>query len=279
MIYSLLRLARPYYTLPLSSGLAVIGIYAAGGSCGLPWTQLALGIAALYFVLSGGYILNDVCDIRVDSVNTPGRVLPSGRLSIRTAITAAVFYFAIGIGLAALCGWRFFILMCLTAAGLAVYDIYSKRWGIFKDIFAAALTTMLYPLGCALVNTANTVRFNTLYIHPVWLFLTTVGYQMLKDIGDTEGDALAADSGQIRRRGSAAFLRGARILLFAASLLTLLPYVLGYCRQIYLASSLAAMGLVIASMRLEPRRAIVCIYASVFIITAGSLADLLLCGL
>ena len=58
----------------------------------------------------------------------------------------------------------------------------------------------------------------------------------------------------------------------------MLPYLLGYCKTVYLVSSLAAIGLAAVSLRKPPVKVLPCIYASVFLITAGSLADLWVFG-
>ncbi len=278
MMLSLLRLTRPHYSVPLSGGLIVIVAYVTGGALSGVGTPLIIAVMSLYCFLSAGYVLNDVCDIRYDRINSPRRPLPGNRISRRAALTTAIVLFAVGIGLATLCGIYFFTLLAWVATGLVVYDVYSKRWGLFKAILVALLTTSLYPLAFALAQAADTPRLNVLVIHPVWLFLTTLGYEMLKDIRDIKGDALAAcphRSSLYTRPGA---LLWAKAIPAAASLLTLLPYALGYCREIYLISALAAMGLVAAAIRLPPASAIPYVYASVFVVTAGSLADLWVYG-
>ena len=278
MMFSLLRLTRPHDTVPLSGGLIVIVAYVTGGDLSGTGTTLIFAVLSLYCVLSAGYVLNDVCDIRYDRVNSPQRPIPGNRITKHAALIGAMVLFSTGIGLATLCGLDFFILLVFAAAGLVFYDIYSKRWGLFKAILVALLTTSLYPMAFALAEPVVTPRLQVLYIHPAWLFLTTLGYEMLKDIRDVKGDALAV----VPHRGSLyarpAALQWARAILSAASLLTLLPYALGYCREVYLVSALTAIGLAAATLRLPPVRAIPCIYASVFVITAGSLADLWVYG-
>jgi geranylgeranylglycerol-phosphate geranylgeranyltransferase len=278
MITALIRLTRPYYSLPLSCGLIVISSYVVGGDLSVIGFKLVYAFLSLFFILSAGYILNDVCDVVVDAINNPNRMLPKGQITRKTALICSVVLFVIGIILSSFCGWRFFSAISLIALGLVIYDLYSKKMGIFKDILVAILTTSLYPLSFALTDPALTSRLKVLFIHPVWLFLTTVGYEMLKDIRDTKGDSVVADTPLDVNRDSPVFLLSARLILLVASLLTLLPYVLGYCRLVYLASSLLAIVLVTLSWRQPHEKAIRFIYAEVFIITAGSLVDLLVYG-
>ena len=190
MIYALIRLTRPYYSLPLSCGLAVITAYVVGGDFSIVGMKLIFAVISLYLVISGGYTLNDVCDRTVDAVNRPDRVLPKQIISPKAACIAAVILFTGGLIVSLTCGWTFFCVLATVTAGLILYDLYSKKMGTFKNILAAALTVSLYPLSFALAEPVPTPRLNSLFIFPVWLFLTTVGYEMLKDINDVKGDSL-----------------------------------------------------------------------------------------
>lgn len=278
MIWALVRLSRPYYSLPLSGGMIVITAYLTGGRLNTIGLSLLYAFVSLYCTLSAGYILNDVCDIAVDKINRPGSILAADRISVRQALIGSIFLFAAGLILASLCGRRFLIVLAAIAAGIVIYDLFSKRMGLFKNVLVAILATSLYPLSFALADPVITARVKVLLIHPVWLFLTTLGYEMFKDIEDTKGDSLMVDKRIAVHRNNPVFLMSARVLIVTASLLTLLPYILGYCKLVYLVSSLAAIGLAGISARQSARNAIRFIYAEVFLITAGSLADLLIFG-
>ena len=276
MIPALIRLMRPYYSLPLSCGLVVIAAYVAGGDFASVGLLFIPAVGSLFVVISGGYVLNDVCDRTVDAVNRPNRALPSQKITPRAAMITSVILFAAGLGVSVFCGLKFFGVLALVVAGLVLYDLYSKKMGIFKNILAATLTISLYPLSFALAEAVSTPRLNALFIFPVWLFLTTVGYEMLKDIGDVKGDSIRKSN-----RGYCehpAFLTAARGIILAAALLSILPYILGYCRVLYLGFSIVTIGLAGWSLWLPPEKAIRPVYADVFLITVGSLADLLVFG-
>ena len=63
-----------------------------------------------------------------------------------------------------------------------------------------------------------------------------------------------------------------------AGLLSMLPYLLGYCKLIYLTSSIVTIALAVWSLKLPAAKAIPLVYAGVVLITVGSLADLLVFG-
>ena len=276
MILALLRLMRLYYSLPLSCGLVVIAGYVAGGDFGSIGFLFIPAVGSLFLVISAGYVLNDVCDRTVDAINSPERVLPKGTIAAKAALIHSVALFAIGILLAGFCGGRFFAVLILVVFGLVIYDLYSKKMGIFKNIMAAALTVSLYPLSFALVEPVITPRLHSLYIFPVWLFLTAIGYEMLKDIRDVKGDSILNGSRSYCTHPG--FLLSTRIIILASALLTVLPYALGYCKQIYLACSIVAVVLAVLSSKQSPVKAIRLVYIEVFLITAGSLADLWVFG-
>ena len=107
MIVPLIRLTRPYYTLPLAAGLIVIAAYVTGGRLQNAAGPPVVAMLALYSVLSAAYVLNDVCDIRVDGVNSPRRMLPSGKVSLRAAMSTAIGLCVVGLILASFCGAPF----------------------------------------------------------------------------------------------------------------------------------------------------------------------------
>ena len=136
----------------------------------------------------------------------------------------------------------------------------------------------LYPLAFTLTDPIQTARLKVLFIHPVWLFLTSVGYEMLKDIRDFKGDRKINSPAIADYSPKKSFLYISRIIIVTASLITLLPFVLGYCKEIYLLASIGAIILAILATRKKPTTAIRYIYAQIFLITAGSVVDLLVFG-
>jgi 4-hydroxybenzoate polyprenyltransferase len=123
----------------------------------------------------------------------------------------------------------------------------------------------------------QTPRLNVLYIHPGWLFLSSLGYEMLKDIRDIKGDS-QVNGRELYHCKDKRFVIMSRLFIVVGSMVTLLPFMLGYCNQIYLVTSIAAIILAIASTFHKPAVAIRYIYAEIFLITAGSMADLLAFG-
>ncbi len=279
MLTALLRLMRLYYALPMAGGLLVITLYLTGGQIQAVQTPLSRAFVSLFCVISAAYVLNDIFDVPVDTINCPRRMLPSRKVSRQVATLWSMILFLLGLLLAWFSGFPFFIGIILLTLGLVFYDLFSKRLGFCKDLLVAALMTSLYPLAFTLADGTDGPRIQTLYIHPFWLFFTALGYEMLKDVRDLPGDEKVRSLNSIARWSRKTwFLPAARLLLIAAALITPLPYFLGSCKYLYLAASITAILLTLLSLRKPPAAAIPYIYAEVFLITLVSLADLYLLG-
>ena len=277
MILSLLKLSRPYYSLPFAAGFVVIMFYLTGGDINPVLTKTVLAFLSLAFIISAGYILNDVCDIEVDIINSPTRTLAKGSLSKNSALAWSIICFASGLALAGCCSWAFLLGISAITGLLVFYNIYSKRIGIYKDIIIAVLLTSLYPLSLTVARPVQSPRLIVLLIHPVWLFLSAAGYEMLKDIHDIKGDRQIHGLGN-KYCENRKFITLARALIVTGSIITLLPYFLGACRYIYLAASIISISLAILSSRYKPAQAVRYVYVSIFLITTGAMVDLLILG-
>ncbi|MBW8036157.1 MAG: hypothetical protein FVQ79_11130 [Planctomycetes bacterium] len=278
MIKGLIRLMRLYYSLPLAGGFVVILAYLTGGNLKSISGKTMLSFGSLFCVISAGYVLNDICDIVVDRINCPLRPLAHGKVNIKTAMVLAVILFAAAIVLAWHCTPMFFAGITMLAVMLVLYDFLSKRIGIFKDILVAFLTTSLYPLAFTVTGASDSLRVNVLYILPVWLFFTAMGYEMLKDVRDTIGDRVIDGRALNNLSTKTWFLPAARIIIITASLTATLPFFLGYCKWVYLLASSVSVILAIVAAFKKPAVAIRYVYAEIFLITFGSILDLVVFG-
>lgn len=275
---SLFKLVRLHYSLPLVGGFVVIVTYLTEGELQPFFPILSKACLSLFLVMAAGYSLNDLCDIATDRINHPHRVLVRADISRIFALCLALCCFLVGILLAAVCNNLFCLGVGVVIGVLVFYDLCSKGLGIFKDILVAGLVTSLYPLAYALVGPSGSVRAKTLLIHPIWLFLTTLSYEMLKDIRDIKGDQATAPAKGMHHSARPWFKSMRNVPLLAGALLLPLPYVLGYCRWIYLAFSVMALSCVTRAILSRIEVALRYIYIEVALVTLGSCLDLLICG-
>ncbi|MET9971068.1 SCO3242 family prenyltransferase, partial [Streptomyces sp. NPDC006356] len=100
------------------------GAAAAGRPLGARTFGVIGSSVCLYWA---GMALNDYADAAVDSVERPGRPVPSGRVPRRTALAVAGSLTAVGLGLAAAAGGRRSVGAALPLAGLVwAYDLRLK---------------------------------------------------------------------------------------------------------------------------------------------------------
>lgn len=278
MIVSLLRLTRLYYAVPMAAGYLVIVYYWVGGDISGLYQDCILSIFAICSVIAGAYVLNDVCDVNVDRINCPQRILPQQKVGLPTAIVWAMLLFGLGLILGSLCNLRFMLVLAGIVGVVTLYDFFSKRIGIAKDVVVAALMTSLYPLAFSLTDSVPSPRMQSLYISPFWLFFSTLGYEMLKDIRDVKGDKQVALTSVALYSGKPWFQSMARIIVLVGVLIAFIPFVLGYCQWLYLLFCVVGLALVLYSLRRKPTAAIRSIYLEISLVTLGAFLDLLLLG-
>lgn len=271
----LLRLCRLYYALPMAFILTLTIAYAHGEVEAVPWVGALRASIALALVICGGYVLNDVNDRAVDAVNAPHRPIASGR--VRPAVGAAwgVLLLAGALIVAAFERAEFVATLAVVVGLLLFYDRFSKRIGWGKQLVVALLMTSIYPLAFAQVGDLSGDRVRTLYVFPAWLFLTALGYEILKDIRDVAGDQLVAKTWIARQPDRA--LLAARVCLVAGALVLFVPGVVG-CGWVYLAIVPVAMLLGLATAVATPARAMVLVYAECVVVGIAATTDLLTAG-
>jgi len=277
----LLRLCRLYYALPLSFTLGLTIIYAHDGHIGRQWGGTIAASIALALVVAAGYVFNDVCDRRIDRINAPARPLAAGHVSIGIACLWAGLLAAAGLMIAwASCRSSFTLLLGGVAAALFVYDLFSKRLGFGKQLLVATLMTSIYPLAIAQAGSVRgwslpvvPSRAATLIFFPVWLFLTGLGYEILKDIRDRHGDQLAARESMWIAAGPERARRIAAAAILLGTLVLILPAGVG-CGSLYRSIVPAAIIAGVVSTVLPLRSALVALYVECVLVGVAATADL-----
>jgi 4-hydroxybenzoate polyprenyltransferase len=130
-------------------------------------------------------LLNDVMDVGIDRRERPERPLPSGQISVRSAVAAVVVMFAAGEVLLLLEGWRG-ALAGLGLIGLIVlYDAWHKGNAISPLLMAACRAMVYVVAGLAIADTLNAELWGAAAL----LLVYVVG---LTQVAKAEGGGLAA---------------------------------------------------------------------------------------
>ncbi|HVP12398.1 MAG TPA: UbiA family prenyltransferase [Phycisphaerae bacterium] len=273
----LLRLCRLYYAVPMALAYTLTVCYALGGEMDGQWVGTLLSSSALALVIAAAYVFNDVCDRQVDCINSPQRPIAVGRVRPGVAIVMSTALLAAGLTIGAMCRRELLAVLSLVAVGLVIYDLFSKRLGIGKQILVAALMTSIYPLAFAQAGGAAGNRAATLAIFPVWMFLTSFGYEVLKDVRDVRGDlaATARPSWIQRNPRLGRQVSAAAILVGAVALIG--PCLTG-CGSLYMSIAALAMLAAIAAAFQSTRRAMTLIYVECLLVGVAATADLIFLG-
>ena len=106
------------------AGIAISGILLMTATASLIPDVLLLCISTIG-LYGGGIVFNDVFDIKIDMLERPERVIPSGKISIGEATGLGIGLLSMGMISALLVNNTAFVLAALTAASALIYN----RWG------------------------------------------------------------------------------------------------------------------------------------------------------
>ncbi len=254
--------------------------YACEGHMNGRWIGTLCASLSLSLVVAAGYAFNDVCDRSIDRINAPQRPIAAGSMPEGLALLWAVTLAAVGLTAGALtCRPAFTMLLAVIACSLAVYDLTAKHLGLGKQLFVAALMASIYPLAIAQAGLPDGFAFarsriTTLLFFPVWLFLTSFGYEILKDIRDVAGDRAATRrTNWISARPDLARRTASKTIMIGAAFLVI-PAFTG-CGTVYAMIVPAAILAAFVSVLLPLRLAMIAIYAECVIVGIAAMADLL----
>ncbi len=138
------------------------------------------------FIAAGGYVINDYFDIRIDRINKPERMLPSGKIKPKTALIYAGAFFVVGIVLSLFTGNVYITLIAtLNSLLLILYAGYLKKTFLIGNILVAyaAASTFIYG-GLSNDNLRNSI------VLAIFAFLFTLLREFIKSAEDRRGDAI-----------------------------------------------------------------------------------------
>ena len=278
MFVDLLRLCRPYYCVPLSLTYLLTVYYARGGRMDGQWGPAALSAGALALLIAFGHVMNDLRDVAVDRINHPRRPLAAGRVTRPVAMALCAGLLIAAGGLAAGASVRFAAGLACVAVALGVYNLVSKRLGAAKPVYVAALAVSIYPLAIAQAGGAVGPRAGSLAAFAPWFFLTALGYEILKDLRDAEGDREAAKRPSAIQERPKLWRRMAAGVGWLGAALLVGPVFLG-CGWVYMVIAAGAMAAAVVGGMLRPRRALAAVYIECLLVGAAATLDVVILGI
>lgn len=178
-------------------------------------TAIIASALSAAFIAAGGYVINDYFDLQIDLINKPDRVLPSGKMTSRSAFFYAVSLFALGL-IISIFTQNIYCLMIAFLNSLVLYLYASK----FKKSCCLGNLLVAYAAASCFIygGFANANLTNSLVIAS-FAFLYTLMREFVKDAEDIEGDQ------KIGAR-TLAVIAGRRAIIFISLLPALLLIIL-----------------------------------------------------
>jgi UbiA prenyltransferase family protein len=146
-----------------------------------------VGVVAVAMALfyTAGMVFNDVMDLDIDRRERPERPIPSGRISLGTAIIATVSLFVAGEVLLLAAGWEPALAGLVLAGLIVLYDAWHKG-NALSPVLMAACRAMVYVVAALAV--AETVT-DEVWGAAAMLLIYVVG---LTQVAKAEGAGIAA---------------------------------------------------------------------------------------
>lgn len=197
--------------------------------------------AAVFFVTSGGNIINDYVDVETDRKNHPDRPLVTGAISKGAARTAFAVFFAGAIIVTGIFISLFALIVVVIAEiFLGIYEFRTKKMGFAGNVMISVLVGLIFIFGGIAVNSVG-----KMLILFAMASLANLSREIIKDVQDIEGDVDRITlPKRIGVRNSAIVATAAILVAVSASYL---PYYLGIFKLYYLFIVAVADVLFVAS--------------------------------
>ena len=187
-ITSFIELGRPWNGISVIL-LSILGFTLTSTVVNL-WSISVLSIV-VFLIYTGSSALNDLFDIRVDSVNMPFRPLERGSLKVNYASYFCLACYLLGNVIALFISIEFFISILLMSISSIVYSIppISLKDRLFMGNlnlgFASAFTTVYAGY---VIATNSLIMTNEILFQALSLMLLFSFFSILKDFKDRGGD-------------------------------------------------------------------------------------------
>ncbi|WP_096591428.1 geranylgeranylglycerol-phosphate geranylgeranyltransferase [Halorubrum ezzemoulense] len=164
-----------------AGGLTATGAFVAGaGGAVLP---TALAAATTVFAVAAGNAINDYFDREIDAVNSPGRPIPRGAVSPRTALATAALWFAVAVAFAVRLPTLAIGIAAVNLVALVTYTSVFKGTPGLGNALVAYLVGSTFLFGGAAVGNPRAVL-----VLAALAGLSTFTREVIKDVEDVAGD-------------------------------------------------------------------------------------------
>lgn len=204
--------------------------------------QLVLAIISFVLIAAAGYVWNDFCDLKIDKINKPLRILPQSLISKKETILFLLLSGFFGIFaslflkeiLAQSVVW-------LSVVLLYFYSKFLKKLFLFGNITIGILTASSFLLGELSLsgNLKNSI------IPAIFAFLFVLAREIVKDVEDAKGDAVGQRKTIPQKYSFKVTQKIISLILIAIILFSILPFFFDIYSKFYLISVFFTVDLVL----------------------------------
>lgn len=185
-------------------------LHISGMEPAMPLREFWLMVLATMFLGSGGYVINDYFDRKIDLINKPGRVVVGQKMSRIGAITWHIIFNAMAVFIGLWLAWQVHLwwvaVVYVMVTGIFwFYSTTYKRMFLVGNIIVSLLTAMVpfqvllfeyaYQANQGVMLFGNAPLQQNLYIIALWVaafsffaFMTNLIREIVKDFEDIRGD-------------------------------------------------------------------------------------------
>ena len=244
-VRALADLVRP--ELPLAAGVCVVAGEIIGAGSLPSLSAGLLGFLTGFFVSGAAMITNDYFDLEVDRVNSPGRPLPSGRVTVPELAALAIAFTAAGLVAAALLGPLALAIAAIMWAVSQLYNWRLKEAGLLGNAMVGLSVAMTFVCGGVI---AGGPASGLVWTFGALAFVFDLAEEIASGAMDLEGDEKRSSQSIAWRYGKRFALRVSGLLFALFVLLSFLPIAAGWIGVPFLAL-FGPMGIAVAYFALK----------------------------
>lgn len=172
-----------------------------------PLPDFLILVFVTVLIAIGGYVINDYFDVKIDSVNRPGKLVVNKLITGRTAIKLHMILNGIAILMGFYLAWRikaisFGLVFPFISGVLWIYSAKYKRMLFWGNLIVAGLSSFVILMvwlfeffwlrlnAVQFIDVLPAIRWVTYVFiaYAVFAFLVSLVREIIKDMEDTEGD-------------------------------------------------------------------------------------------
>jgi len=185
----------------------------------VPADAAFFGFLTGFMLLGASMVLNDYFDREIDSINAPGRPIPSNLVKPSQAVSFAIVLSSIGLLCATVTGILTSAVAIFSMILTVAYNSRFKKMGLVGNSMVSANVAVPFVYGGLAVGNASW----PLLIFSTLAFLSCLGREIVKGIVDVMGDKAKGVNSVAVVKGSSYAARQGASLFVTAVILSALP--------------------------------------------------------